>query len=796
MISDTLQTLRHTWRRLLLPQQRSFTLASVLTLALGIGAVTSIWSVVYAVLIAPLPFRAPEQVVFLSERNDADGAQHFSVSTLNFQDWAAADTGFSALAGLQDVNVNLALNGQLERLSGVAASSNLWQLLGTPLLAGRAFLPDEARDSAVVIIGERLWRGQFAADPAILTRSITLDGRALRVVGVAAQDLGWTSAVDVWLPLRGYADLQNRGNRLMSVIGRLAPGVSIAQARARLDALAAKLDQQYPESNAGWRTQVFGAREWIVPETLTQQLNLLLVAVLLILLVACINVANLQIARNSARTRELALRQALGASRWRLLLAHMLESVVLVSVGALLGLLLAWLCLTALPTLLPSDTPRIGSIELQAYSASSAIFVSALTSFAFALLPLLRVKLAGTQSTVLSGARSDLDRRRAGLRQALVIAQFTLATVLCVGALQLVQQFLALQNTAMGYQAAQVLTARIALPEASDEASLAQQRSAYDALLRDLQSHAGVLAAGVSNEIPQGAMDTQMTASKLGSEQAERASWRIITGGYLAAMQIPLLAGRNFADSDEASDSVLISAELATRIWADPRTAVGQSLRLGNGQMRTVIGVVGEVRQRGVDNADTPSMYFPTTWYLWPSMALVLRSTEAPRVAIPMLRAAAARAFPTQPLYDISTMDAVFARSIAAPRLQTTLLIGFAISGLLLAAIGIAGVMSYLMRQRRTEFALRLALGALPKVLLRNMLADGVALCLMGLLLGGVLASGLGAWLSSVAVHSSAQIPLSALLTATALLLSALIATWLPARQLLKMQAGAALRGD
>jgi predicted permease len=795
MFGNLLATALRTLSR---PQHRGYAVAVVLTLALGIGAVTAIWSMVHAVLLAPLPFRAPDQIVRLAERNDTRGLPDFAVSVPNFESWREADTGFVAMAGLREQSANLSGDIAPERVPAMLASGNLWSLLGLPLLSGRPFDAAEERSGAVAIISEGLWRRRYAADPGILGRRLRVDGVEREIVAVAPQDVGFSATIDLWLPLQPFPGAEDRGDRRLAVVARLAPDTTLAQARERIDRHAETLERQFPESNQGWRVQAFPAQEWIVGTAFRERLQLLLAAVVLILLVACSNVSNLQLARAATRVRELGVRQALGASRARLVGEMGAESLVLVLVGGALGLALAYGALQIMIGVLPGTTPRLAGLALRPVVAGAALGACAVVAFLFGLLPAL-LAARGDATVALQRGRGGTDTRRATLRRVLVVAQFALTTLLAVGAAQMLQQWLHLQRMPLGFDPTRVLTARISLPEASDEGTLARQQQAYSGLIESLGALPGVAAAGLANEIPQGDIDTQMhiqLASEDAASGGANASWRIVSPSYLQAMRIPLLAGRGFAERDESGESVLLGEGLARSLWPQPADGIGRWVRLGNGLHKQVVGIVGDVRQRGVADAPTPTMYFPTSWWLWPTMSLVVRAESDPAALAPAVRGAAARAFPDQPLYDVRPLSESVGANIATPRLQAALVLGFAGAGLLLAALGIAGVVAYLVAQRTQELAVRMALGASPRRVLRRVMAGGTALCATGVALGLLLAAGVSRVLQSVVRDAGASVSVSVLASVAVLVAVGLVATWLPARRVLRISPSAALRGD
>lgn len=798
----SLQDFRRAWRTLLLRSNRAYTAASVLTLALGVGAVTAIFSLVHAVLLAPLPYRDASTLVHIGEANAQRGLTDYAVSVPNFLSWVDQAKSFAALAAIRQQDANVGDAGDVERVAAIAASANLWQTLGVPLLHGREVsgAEDQPPGAGVVIVGEGFWRRRFGADPTLVGRSIRVDGRARTVIGIAPQDLGFSSAVDVWLPLAADAQAQGRGDRRLDVIGRLAPGATLEAARAEMSAIGARLALQFPDTNAGWSASVLPVRDWIVSDTMRTRLMLLLAAVLVLLLVACTNVANLQVARAAERARELGVRQALGATPSRLLGQMAVESLTLCALGGALGLALGWLGVQAAIAALPASTPRLAAVTINAPVALAALAAIGLTAIVFALAPAAVASSADLGAALQRAGRSSSDARRTPLRRALVVVQFALATTLVVGAGVLLENLVRLQNVPLGFAPERVLTARLAFPAASEDRYPTESWAVYSRLLDEVRGLPGVEAVGLSSEIPMGEVNTSIevgpiTPTSSPTDTGIQVSWRIVTPDYLSAMGIPLHSGRLFDPSNEPRGSVMLSAGLARKLFPgeDP---LGRRVWLGNGQLFTVVGVVGDVRQLGLADDPTPTLYLPTSWYLWPTMTLAVRAAGDPTALIAPLRDAARRVSPEQPLFDIRTMSTVIDANVAAPRLQTAVLVLFAAVSLLLAALGVAGVMAYVVARSAPQLAMRMALGATPRRVVRHVVGDGAVLCAAGVAIGGAVAVGLAQAFGGVIGAQSTDLELTLAATATVLLAAGLIACWLPARRAARISPASNLRGD
>jgi putative ABC transport system permease protein len=792
--------IRYAWRSLTARPSWPFTAAALLTLALGIGAVTAIFTIVHAVLLAPLPYHEPDRVVCLRDTNPGLGIEDFSASTPNYHSWQAARS-FSHLAALRGASSNLTDGSEPEHVNGLGVSADFWNVLGLRPVAGRAFLSsdDVPGHPPVAMISEGLWRRRYGGDPSVLGRTIGVILVPHVIIGIAPQDVGFASDVDLWLPL-GYdpEEDENRGNRQLTVLGRLAPGVPLSQAQAEMREMTARLEREFPQANKGWSVRLLPVRDWIVDAEVAQRLRILLAAVILLLLVAATNVANLQIARAFGRLREMAVRLALGASRARLVRQMVTENLLLAGAGGALGLGLAWLGVRAAALVLPESIPRRDTLSLD----MPALLVAGLCIGATALLAGLLPASVAIRSSVrdaLQQAGRSATAGRSPARHALVAAQLALATSLMVGAALLTQSLVRLQRVDLGFaDPDHLLTARITRPAATDD-MLERNLTFYDALLEDIRGLPGVDAAGMSSEVPFGDNTTEMPVVPAGgfqdaAEKSIQANWRIATAGYFRAMQIPLRRGRVFAQSNEQRMSMILSEGLARRLWPRGEDPVGRRVQLGNRQIYTIVGVVGDVRQLGLAQDPTPTMYMSTSWYLLPTMTLAVRTTTEPATLVSAIRQAVLRLDPHQPVSGFQTMRSAIAANAAAPRLNTVLVASFAGLALVLAVVGVAGVVGYSVGQRTREIAVRLALGASPGQAVRHVMRGGLAVCVLGILCGIGAALALGRTLSSVLFGVAAHDPLTLLATTIALFAAAAVACWLPARRAARISPSLTLR--
>jgi putative ABC transport system permease protein len=795
------QEFRLSWRGLLRRENHGFTFATVATLALAMAAVTTIASLAYGVLWAPLPYATPERLVHIDEANAARGVSAYAASYPNFLSWRDQSAAFSGMAAVREGSANLGGEAGFaaERLIAHSVTPNLWSLLGAPLLLGGG-LSDQANAVKQVVISERLWRQRFQSSQRIIGHTLRVDAEVYEIVGISPQDMGFTRDVDLWLPIVADEAMSNRGDRRLVVLARLRDGVSSIAAQAELSAIADGLAKQFPDSNRGWSLHVNSVRDWIVGADARQRLLLLLAAVGLLMLVAFTNVANLQIARAAARLHEVSVRQALGASRQRVMMMLTIENLSLVAAGAVIGVFISYLLLHTVHGVLPTSIPRQAAIGFSFWVAALSSVLASLAAMLFGATATWIARGAQPHQALGKSNRATLGTHATPLRDALVIVQFALATTLVLVSALLVQQYLALRGAEPGFKSAGVVTARVTLPAPSSDEEHARSLAHFGNLLEGVRALPGVQAAGLSSEIPMGELNTGMevwgpNTIADSTDPGVQASWRIVTADYLDTLSISLLRGRSFAEHDEPAQSALISAGLAARLFAAESDPIGQQIYLENGQRRTIVGVVGDVRQVGLGQSYTPTMYFPTTWYLWPTMTLAVRTEGEPALLINAMREVARRTSPDHPLFDMRTLTSVLDASVAQQKLQMWVITIFAISSLLLAALGIAGVMNYLLVRRAPELALRMALGASHVATTRRELIRGTGVCAVGIVIGIALAL----WVRQLLLQTTepaGTMGLNIVAVALTLLLVGTLASWWPLRRIAKISPAQLLRGD
>jgi predicted permease len=793
--------LRYAWRSLTGRPSWPFTAAALLTLALGIGAVTAVFTLVHAVLLAPLPYREPDRVVRIRETHLALGIDDFTASMPNFRSWQERARSFSHLAALRGLPSNLTGGGEPERVTGFGVSANFWDTLGVQPVAGRTFTAEEGGPNppAVAVISEGLWRRRFGGKSSVLGRTIGINLVPHVIVGVVPQDVGFSTDVDLWLPL-GFdpeAD-ENRADHRLLVVGRLAPGIVLQQAQEELAGIAAQLAREFPGSNTGWSVHVVPVRDWIVDARIAQNLRIVLAAVALLLLVAATNVANLQIARAAGRLREISVRLALGASRARLVRQMLTENLLLAAAGGAAGLALAWAGVRSAAAFLPVTIPRRGSLALDLPVLLVAGLCILLTALLTGLLPARMALRSNVQGALQQAGRSTTGGRSPA-RHALVAVQLAVATMLVVCAALLTQSLLRLQKVDLGFADPEhLLTTQVTRSVATEE-RFDDNRAFFNALVEEVRALPGVVGAGMSSEVPFGENPTAMQIAPAGGArnaagEPVQAHWRIAVADYFQTMQIPLRRGRTFDEGHEPRTSMILSEGLARRLWPAGRDPVGRQVTLGNGQDFTIVGVVGDVRQIGLAEEPTPTMYMSSSLYLLPTMTLVVRTSTDPSGLVPAIRQVVKRLDPHQPLSGFQTMGTAVAANAAAPRLNSVLLASFAGLALLLAGVGVAGVVGYTVGQRTRELAVRLALGATPGKAVGPILRDSLLMCTIGILSGVGAAFALGRTLSGVLYGVGAHDPLTFVATAAALLTAAAVACWLPAQRATKISPALILR--
>lgn len=779
----------------------SFSFTAVMTLALAIGATTVIFSLLHSMLLRPLPFQNPERVVRIFNTYQKFGITNFTASVPDFVSYQQRTRGFTQLEGFASRAVTLTGDGQPEHAEATAISANLVPMLGIQPLLGRAFLPEEDKPghAQVAMISEGLFERRYGRDASIVGRTIRVDGHAHTVVGVLPQQMGFPSKAEVWLPLAPDLAKENRSNHYLSVLARLKPGFSLQEAQADLNRVCAELGKEFPGSNDGWGARLVPVLDWVVGRKLRTSLWVLISAVGLLLLVACANIANLLLTRASARREEMSIRLALGASRVRLLRQMLTENLVLATIGGCAGLLLAAVGLAGLQKLLPVGTPRVDTLGLDSPVLLFALAVTFATSILFGLAPAWVASRSSLNSALRQSGRTHSGR--SPLRQALVAGQMAIATVLVIGTALLLQSLARLQVSQPGFRPDHILVASISLPEAKYPT---QDHAAafYRRLLPDVQALPGVTSAGVASMTPMSGDDTSMSVAagpgpSQPQEKPRQASWRIISPGAMETLGVKLVRGRFFSQSDTADQKPMVISEgLARRLWPDGTDPLQQQAHLGNGQVFNIVGIVGDVRHAGLAEEPPATMYMHSSWYLWPTMVLMVRTSGDPLAMAGPLREAVRRIDPDQPLFAIRTMSEIVAGDTAQPRLRTGLMAAFALLALILGALGVSGVVAYGVARRTRELALRMALGATPGQVQGNVMSSGALLAMLGLVVGLAAALGLGRFLSSLLYQVRPNDPVTFSAIGATLLVVSLLACWVPARRAVRIDPATSLRNE
>ncbi len=799
-----------------------FALVAALTLALGIGANTAIFSVVYSVLLRPLAYTQPEQLVSIRAGFAGTGAKDVPASQPEYQDYQREVPALEDLAAIYPININFTGLGEPQRIQAAVVSDNYFRLLGVKPVLGRDFTKDDdgGRIGYVTIISYDLWRQRFGGDAGIIGKTVRLDDDPMTVIGVMPKGFrhaleSGASPMEVWAPISLNNPDTNffnqRGARVYDLIGRLKPGQTVADARSEIDLLRARLTEQYPKNyppGLGWAPVVEPLAEQVVGDV-RPALLVLLGAVGFVLLIGCANVANLLLARATAREREIAVRTALGGSQMRLVRQLLTESLVLAVVGGVLGLLLASWGASALGRVASQYLPRAGEIELSLPVLGFTAFLILLTGVGFGLIPALQASRPDLQSVMKDAARgSSTGAPRTRMRAALVVAEVAIALMLLAGAGLLLRSFQHLMAVEYGFDPQRLLTLQVWLPVPNDNAkgrffSQDQRRSFYERALASVQQVPGVRQAALTSRLPfRGRNGTTFTieGKPVAPDQpAPNAEFRLVSPNYFATMGIPLVSGEGLPEVADsvAGGKVVINKTLAEKFWPgeDP---IGRRIQLfgGQGPWVTVSGVVGDVRQMSLSEPPRQELYISYQAFAGQEMSMVVRTTDDPERLGTAVTKAIREVDPEQPVFGVMSMERLIDNAGAERRVSMLLLLLFAAIALLLSALGIYGVMAYTTNQRRHEIGIRMALGARGGDVLRLVLGQGMRLVALGLGLGLV-----GAWLLSRVLASqlygiTRQDPLTYLSVAALLAFVALTATWLPARRATRVDPMLSLRSE
>ncbi|HVG17696.1 MAG TPA: ABC transporter permease [Blastocatellia bacterium] len=804
MLETLLQDLRYGARMLL--KQPIFTAAAVITLALGIGATTTVFSIVDAVLLRPLPFKEPERLVSVWEINQQQEKDAQASSTGNFVDWQNQNQVFEDMAAYFNWNTNLIGVDDPERLNSAIVTGSFFQVLGVSAKIGRVLLPSDDRpgNDEVVLLSHGLWQRRFGADPEIVGKKLTLSGGSFTIVGVMPPDCRFPDKeVELWMPAGFSAkQSQDRRGKFIKVIARLKPGIKLDQAQAEMKAIAAQLEQQFPDTNTGWEVKV-ASLDSAGMENVRLALFVLLGAVGFVLLIACVNVANLLLARAAARRREFAIRVALGAGRMRLINQMLTEGLLLAMLGGLIGVLLAYWGVSIITHLNPGDIPRIDEIGINRRVLGFTLATCAMSVMIFGLVPALFASSSAPQESLKAEGRSMDGGPRRRLRNALVVSEIAVALILLIGAGLMIKSFWRLQSVSPGFKSDNLLTMRIWL-SASRYAENHRQITFFQQLIDRIERVPGVQSVGAIQDLPirrnRMGFDFVIEGRPIPSSgDKSDAAYRVVTPDYFATMGIPLLGGRQFTNEDnqQAAQVIIINQSFARQLWPDG-DPLGKRIRFGGEDKPwcAIIGVVGDVKHMGLDVDEGPAIYQPHAqkpeFLRW--MTIVARTNVEPLSLVSAVRSQVQALDKDQPIYDIVTMERLLSQSVANPRFYMVLLGVFAFISLALAAVGVYGLLAFWVTQRTKEIGIHLALGAQQNDVMRIVMGKGFKLTLSGIGLGLAGAFILTQVMQSLLYGVSTTDPITYLGLSLVLMSVGVLACYIPARRATRVDPMIALR--
>jgi putative ABC transport system permease protein len=804
-MDSLLADLRYGIRSLL--KRPGFSAIAIITLALGIGANSAISSAINALLLKPLPIPNQDRVVAIWDKNPSRGVDHNEVAFANYLDWRAQNHSFDQLALERWWSINLTGSDMPERIQGFLVSSNFFDTVGVKPVQGRNFLPDENESGKdrVAIIAHSLWQRRFGSDPAIVNKTITTNGYARTVIGVLPEGFNYPKGAEIYAPIPISPELaKSRGNHSYNVIGRLKDGVTLQSAQADIDTITARLATQYPDTNVGLGATVYP----IVADTTriySTAMWIMMAAVGFVLLIACANVANLTLARAGARQKEIALRAALGASRWRIVRQLLVECLIIALLGGAAGIVVAYWGIDLLRAANPGDAAKYAdgwkNFGLNYQVLAFTFGLSLLSGFIFGLAPAWQVSKPNVNDALKEGGR-NVSGSSHRLRSLLVVSEIALSLMLLIGAGLFMRSFAALLKSDPGFNPEGVLTANLNLPAAKYKD--APQRAAfYNDLVQRVKSLPGVQSAAVVNYIPLGGSNSSedfliegAPEPKAGEENDGR--YRVCTPGYFQTMGISVLKGRGFTDQDKAGSVpvVIVNETLARKYWP-AGDALGKRIRfnapLERAPWMEIVGIVQDVKHE-LNLPVTPEYYLPHAQDSWNSMVLVARTTVDPGSMAAPIRQQVLAIDKDQPVFDVKTMQEVRSLSIGVYSIASVTMMIFAIVALLLAAVGIYGVMAFAVSQRVQEIGIRMALGARALDVLKLILRNGMLLALLGTAIGLGGAFVLTRFMSSLLFGVSPTDVATFALVTSGLLLVALFACYLPARRATKVDPLVALR--
>jgi predicted permease len=810
VIDTLLQDLRYAWRTLL--RSPAFAFAALAALGLGIGATSAVWSVIQGVLLRPLPYHDPDRLVLVWNRYPKMGLDQATVSGADYAERREMTRAFEQVGVFTGAGLNLTGRGEPERISAQRVSANLLSILGVAPARGRDFLSEEDAPGRnhVVLVSDGTWRRRFGSDPGLVGRNLNLDGTPHTVVGVLPAGFYFPDPeVEMWVPIGLSAeetDVSQRGNEYLSMVARMKPGVSADETQADLDRMSALALERSPQAAReffqanGWGAWAEPLREHVVARV-RPGLLVLLAAVVCVLLIACANVSNLLLARSAARQREIAIRAALGAGRGRLARQLLTESALLALLGGVVGLLVAVWSVDLLVAARPATLPRLNEIRLDLQVVLFTVLVSLAAGMLCGILPAFQAGRSDLFELLKEAAPgASPGRSRARLRAALVVSQVALALVLLAGAGLLMRTALGLARADPGFQTRSLLTMVLSLPE-TKYPKPAERVEFIRRLLEALKSLPGAASASAGSLLPFAPGGNTASFVVDGHRPAPGephpiANVRVVAPGYLRTLGIPLQQGREIDERDgEGSPSVVVDARLARRFWPDGE-ALGHRLSFEeeDPEWLTVVGVAAEVTDDATHAGARPTIYIPHSLWARDTMFIALRTAVDPRSLAPAVRRAVATIDPEQPVFAARTMEEYVDDALAQPRFRAALLGVFAAVALVLAAVGLYGMMAYSVAQRRQEIGIRLALGARPADVLRLIVGQGARLALLGVGLGVAGALALTRLLSGLLYSVTPNDPISFSAACALLLAVALAAAYLPARRAARVDPANVLR--
>ena len=809
-MSTLLTDIRFGLRMLL--KSPTVTIVAIVALMLGIGANTAIFSVVNAVLLRSFPYSDPEKLVLVWEKRQGGRTDQNVINLANFTDWKNQNQVFSDMAVFFDRSINLTSDGEPEEVPVQFATVNLFSVLGTNSLLGRTFVADDTRDnqSSVVIISYGLWQRRFGGDAGILGRQITLNNRQNTVIGVMPANFGWhiqrgteaSKPADIWVPFQISSDLITRQGRFASAVARIKPGITLEQAKSDMTTIAARLSQQYPEFNKTWSVNVVPLRTQFTGE-IRKPLLILLGAVGFVLLIACANVANLLLARASSRRKEIAVRAGLGASRWRIARQLLTESVLLSLIGGALGVLVAWWGTKALVALSPPALIDLQRVSVNVPVLLFTLGLSLLTGIVFGLAPALEATRFDLQGALKEGGKNVGGTAGSHhLRNLFVVTQVALALVLLVGAGLLVRSFKRLQSVDPGFNSQNLLTVRVSVPFAKYNTD--QKRiDFYQQVLTQMRSIPGVESVGAINTAPFTGLYSGTTVEIVGAPplppgQELKTGVCVTDANYFQTMQIPLLRGRFFTHQETTEERhVVVVNEAFVQKNLNGEDPLGKRLIVymkPENVPLEIIGVVADNKHLGLDQAVEPMTFYPHGEMTFFGMTMMLRTSNDANAVAPAARGVIRAIDPQQPIGAVTTMEDLLSVSVARARFSASLLTVFSIVALVMAAVGIYGVMSYTVLQRTHEIGVRMALGAQRLDVLKLVVRNGIVLGVVGIAVGLEASFALTRLIATLLFEVTTTDKTTFAVVSIGLFLITLLACYVPARRATRVDPMKALR--